>query len=50
MITLSQTLTEQKGIPLNDNIVANTPESSKICQKVEAFHIKCPEIPRHETF
>ena len=46
MITLSQTLTEQKGIPLNDNIVANTPESSK----VEAFHIKCPEIPRHETF
>ena len=29
---------------------ANTPESSKICQKVEAFFIKCPEILRSETF
>ena len=41
---------EQKRNPLNDNIVAHTPESSKICQKVEAFHIKCTEILRNETF
>ena len=28
----------------------NTPESSKIYQKVEAFFMKCAEILRRETF
>ena len=28
----------------------NTPESSKMCQKVKAFFMKCPEIHRRETF
>ena len=39
---------KQKRIPLNDNIFgANTPESSKIRQKVEVCFIKFPEILIH---